>query len=228
MCCSSCDLKDKTVAGWLKCKKQSENSIKAFWEILVIGALNTTIEKASAEIFSEVLKTIFLTGNKSATILLPNVGLTQLYVNDAERFINQRNGIINLSEKVIGFEANKNAITKLITNKNSYENFDYVVFAIPPFALEKVALESNQCLAIPKFRYSPIINVHFWLKENPFEEKFYGLIDSKIHWVFNHGYHITLTSSAADDLILLEEGEIKNFFFRVGKIFPYIPQRNCC
>lgn len=221
MCCSSCDLKEKTVAEWLKCKKQSENSIKAFWEILVVGALNTTIEKASAEIFSEVLKTIFLTGNKSATILLPNVGLTQLYVDDAVRYINRRNGIIILSEKVIGFEVNENAITKLITNKNSYENFDYVVFAIPPYALEKVVLESNQCLAIPKFRYSPIINVHFWLKENPFEEKFYGLIDSKIHWVFNHGHHITLTSSAADDLILLEEGEIKKLFSsELEKYFP--------
>lgn len=221
ICCDSCDLKDKTVAEWLKCKKQSENSIKSFWGILVVGALNTTIEKSSAEIFSEILKTIFLTGNKSATILLPNVGLTQLYINDAVRFINQRNGKVIVSEKVVGFEMNGNTITKLITNKNSYENFDSVIFAIPPFALEKVILESNQFLTIPKFEYSPIINVHLWLKENPFEEKFYGLIDSKIHWVFNHGAHVTLTSSAADDLILLEEGEIKRLFCsELEKYFP--------
>ena len=48
MSCNSCDLKDKTVKEWLECKRQSENSMESFWEILVAGTLNTTIEKASA------------------------------------------------------------------------------------------------------------------------------------------------------------------------------------
>lgn len=221
MCCSSCDLKDKTVAEWLKCKNQSENSIKAFWEILVVGALNTTIANASAEIFSEVLKTIFLTGNKSATILLPKVPLTQFYVDDAVRFIMLRNGIILQSEKVTRYEIKENVISKLISNKNSYEDFDYVVFALPAHSLERIVNASSQSFPIPKFHYSPIINVHFWLKDNPFEEKFYSLINSKIHWMFNHGSHITLTSSSADDLILFEEGEIKRLFYsELEKYFP--------
>lgn len=221
ICCASCDLKGKTVAEWLHCKKQSDNSIKSFWEVLVVGALNTTIEKSSAEIFSEILKTIFLTGNKSATILLPDVGLTQLFVDGAVRFINQSNGRILLSEKVTGIEVDENVITKLITSKNSYESFDTIVFGIPPYALERVVAESSGSLVVPKFQYSPIINVHFWLKENPFEEKFYSLIDSKIHWVFNNGTHITLTTSVADELIFMEESEINRLFSsELEKYFP--------
>lgn len=212
ICCASCDLKDKTVSQWLECKRQSRNSIKALWEILVAGALNTTVEKASAEMFSEVLKTIFLTGNKSASIVLPEVGLTQLYVDGTVEYINQRCGKIILGEKVISFEMNDKRITKIITSQNIYDDFDYVIFAIPAFAFQKVILQSNQKFDIPGLKYSPIINIHFWLKENPFVEKFYGLIDSKIHWVFNHGSHITLTTSAAGTFIGVDAQKIVDDF----------------
>ena len=221
ICCASCDLKDKSVSQWLRCKNQSENSVKAFWEILVVGALNTTIDKASAEIFSEILKIIFLTGNKSASILVPRVGLTELYVDDALNFILKKNGRIFLSERVTGLEMTGETVSTLVTNKNSYADFDAVVFAIPAYSLGRILNRTSQPIAVPEFQYSPIVNAHFWLKNNPFEEKFYSLIDSEIHWLFNHGSHITLTTSAADDIILLDESEIKRLFSsELEKYFP--------
>jgi squalene-associated FAD-dependent desaturase len=221
LCCYSCDLKDKTVSEWLRCKKQSDNSIKAFWEILVVGALNTTIESASAEIFEEVLERIFLTGNKSTAILLPKVGLTQLYIEDAVKFITNRNAKINLSEKVLQIVMEGNVITEIITDRNSYNDFDYVVAAIPTFVFDKIKIRSSQKLEFPDLRYSPIVNVHFWLKENPFKEEFYGLIDSKIHWVFNHGKHISLTTSSADILTKMDNEKIvDDFSSELEKYFP--------
>lgn len=221
ICCASCDLKDKTVSQWLECKRQSGNSIKSLWEILVVGALNTTVEKASAEMFSDVLKTIFLTGNKSASIILPKVGLTQLYVDDSVEYLHHRNGKIILGEKVVSYEMNGKRIAKIITSQNIYDDFDYVIFAIPAYAFQKVSLQSNQNFDIPELKYSPIINVHFWLKENPFAEKFYGFIDSKIHWVFNHGSHITLTTSAAGIFVGVEIQKIvDDFSYELEKYFP--------
>jgi len=210
MCCSSCDLKDKTIKEWLACKKQSENSIKTFWEILVVGALNTATEKSSAEIFSEVLKEIFLNGNKSARILIPEVGLTQLYIENAVKFITSRSGKINLSEKVIRIETLQNKVTKLITDKSFYDNFDFSIMAIPIYSLEKIENDFN--FILPVFQYSSIINVHLWLKENPFKEKFYGLINSKIHWLFSHNQHISLTTSNADNFISMDSSGIKRLF----------------
>ena len=219
--CYSCDLKDKTVSEWLKCKKQSDNSINAFWEILVVGALNTTAEIASAEIFEEVLERIFFTGNKSASILLPKVGLTQLYVEDAVQFIADRNAKINLSEKVIQIVMKENTVTEIITDRNSYNDFDYVVTAIPALALEKIKIISDQKFEFPDIQYSPIVNVHFWLKENPFQEEFYGLIDSQIHWLFNRGKHISLTTSSADILTKVENEKIVyEFSSELEKYFP--------
>ncbi|MFA7228785.1 MAG: hydroxysqualene dehydroxylase HpnE [Melioribacteraceae bacterium] len=221
VCCYSCDLKEKSVRQWLECKKQSDNSIRSLWEILVVGTLNTTIDKASAETFSEILKTIFLTGNSSATVILPAVGLTRLYCDDAAEFIKNRGGKIHLSEKAVGIETDGNRLTKLITEKCQYEEFDSVVFAIPAYALEKLVWNPGRKLAVPQFNYSPIVNVHLWLRENPFKEEFYGLIGSKIHWVFNHGRHITLMTSSADFLVGdSAEKIVENFVSELEKYFP--------
>ncbi|MCX6170935.1 MAG: hydroxysqualene dehydroxylase HpnE [Ignavibacteriales bacterium] len=221
LCCYSCDLKDKTVSEWLKCKNQSDNSIKAFWEILVVGAFNTTVEKASAEIFAEILKRIFLTGNNSAAILLPKAGLTQLYIEDSIKFITNRKAKINLSEKVIKIILEGNKITGIVTDRNTYNEFDFVISAVPAYALEKIDFLSNQKIEFPGLEYSPIVNVHLWLKENPFNEKFYGLIDSKIHWVFNHGKHISLTASSADILTKMENEKIVDEF--ISELERYFP-----
>lgn len=208
LCCYSCDLKDKTVKEWLECKKQSENSIKSFWKILVVGTLNTTCEKASAEIFSEILKRIFLNGNKAATIVLPKTSLEKFYLENANRFIKAKNGEIIFSDRVDRIEVKNNKIHKIVTENKSYSDFDFAIMAVPEYAVKKIMDNSNIRLNLPEFEYSSILNVHLWLKENPFKEKFYGFIDSKIHWLFNHGKHISLTTSSADNLINLENSEI--------------------
>ena len=213
MCCLDEDLRDKTVKEWLRCKKQSDDSVKNFWGILVVGALNTTIEKALAEMFAEVLKRIFLQGSEASAIVIPKTGLSQLFSNLACKFIETNHGQIILSEKVLEIEVSDKRITSVSTDKNVYKNFDVIILAVPTFALAKIQLTGTALqFNIPDLKFSPIVNIHLWLSENPFKEKFYGLIGSDIHWLFNHGKHITLMMSAADQIITLESSEIKRHF----------------
>lgn len=222
MCCESCDLKNKTILEWFECKKQTGNTIKSLWEILVVGIMNTTPEKASAELFNEVLKRIFLDGNEASTMIIPKVGLTELFADGAVDYITDKNGKIILSEKIISFETKENKIVKLYSDKKHYENFDAVILAIPTYAAEKIySVGNNTKLEIPQLAYSPILNVHIWLKQNPFREKFYGLVGSKVHWLFNHGKHISITTSAAEELIGIENNEIKRqICSEIEKYFP--------
>jgi squalene-associated FAD-dependent desaturase len=221
LCDYSDNLKTKTVKEWLDSKNQSENNNKAFWDIIIAGALNTTSEKASAELFSEILKQIFLTDNASSVIIIPDMGMSDLYIDNAVNFISTRKGIINLNEKVIAVLTENDKIVKIETNKNIYEDFDFLVIAIPTYAIEKIDFLNSIKPNIPKLNYSPILNVHFWLNVNPFKEKFYGLIDSKIHWLFNHGNHISMTASSADELIGFENDDIKTIFLsEIEKFFP--------
>jgi squalene-associated FAD-dependent desaturase len=189
-----------TVRKWLEKEGQNEQIRKAFWDFIAIGALNTSIEKASAKIFSDVLKKIFFRGNKATTIILPRYGLTETYCNDAVKFIEAKGGKVNLSEQVLEIKVKNNLAGEIVTSKRIIKDFDFVISSVPLFALKKI-LEDEIISPQFDFTYSSILTVHIWLKENTLKEDFYGLIDSPIHWVFNHGNHITLVRSDADEII---------------------------
>jgi hydroxysqualene dehydroxylase len=211
MCCFERDLKELSVAEWFKSEHQSSNAIKSFWKIIVVGALNTSMEKASAEIFAEILERMFLQGNFASTILLPNTNLSELFCKPAQNFLESRNNNVILSRRVSGLKSANRLITVVESDGEVLNDFDAVVFAVPPYALQKI-FGDNFPMQVPDLKYSPIINVHLWLSSNPFTKRFYGLIDSDVHWLFNHGKHISLTSSSADKLIPLESDEIKRHF----------------
>ncbi len=193
------ELSKLTVYQWLTLENQNENIQKAFWNILAVGALNTNTKHSSAKTFADVLKQIFFKGNKAASIILPKEGLTETYCLDAKRFIEKNNGTITTSEQANKFVFQKNKIHKIVTSKRIIEDFDYVISAVPLYALEKLVDDSSLYNNL-KLEYSSILSIHIWLHKNNLEKTFYGLINSRLHWIFKHGSHLTLVISDANEL----------------------------
>ncbi len=203
-------LRKISVEQWLKREKQSSNTINSFWEILCIGALNTSLAEASALVFYDILMQVFFNGNFAATIVLPKYGLNESIINPASSFILKNGGKIIFSETIKEVVVNNQKIVAIKSVKNLYENFDFVISAIPLYALEKII--SKEILEIDlELNYSTIINIHIWLNENNLLEKFYGLLNSPLHWVFIKGKHINIVISYADYLADKSKEEILNF-----------------
>ena len=203
-----------TTLELLKKFNQTENSIKSFWEIIHVGTLNTELKLSSAELFIRILKTIFFTGNHSTKIVLPKFGLSKVFIENAVSFLERNGSEIYLSERVTDFEINEGSIKKVVTNKREIVNFDKVVLSVPQFALNKFDSITESLNIDFELKYSPILSVHIWLNENPFNEKFYGLIDSDIHWIFNHNKHVTLVTSSAERFMNQSEDEISEKFIK--------------
>ncbi len=196
-----------TVYDWLVKEEQDEQVMEAFWKILAIGALNTNIKNASAKMFVDILKEIFLNGNFAATILLPKYGLSETYCKPAKSFIEKNGGSVNLSSQVTELICSETNIEKVVTKEKVYDDFDFVISAIPHFALEKIITDES-IIKNPGLSYSSILNIHIWLKENPLTKNFYGLIGSPVHWIFNKGTHLNLVISDADDYIEKNDEEL--------------------
>ncbi len=208
---SSKNLKNLSVYEWLEKGNQNDRINEAFWKILAVGALNTNIHKASAEIFSYILKEIFLNGNKSASIILPKYGLSETYCEAARIFLEKNGGRIILSERVLELKFKDFKVIEIITDKRNIFEFDYLISAIPLFALKNIKSEIDFATDL-ELSYSSILSIHIWLKENNFDELFYGLINSKLHWIFNHNDHVTLVISDADKYIEKSKEEIFKIF----------------
>ncbi len=199
-------LKGLTVEEWLFRENQSENLRKSFWEIVCVGALNSSTKKASAELFASILKKMFLHGNEASTLIIPKLGLSETYCKPAEEFLLKNETSISFSENVLELVIQNNSVKKIITSKREIEDFDYLISAVPLPALKKFYTDNE--LAKINLENSCIVSIHIWLKENYLNEKFYGLIDSSVHWIFNHGDHITLVISDANYLVDKEKEEI--------------------
>ncbi|MGB5289294.1 MAG: FAD-dependent oxidoreductase, partial [Ignavibacteriaceae bacterium] len=186
---SASKLSQLNINEWLAKENQSKNVQDAFWRILAVGALNTGLEKASAKIFVDILRQIFLTGKKAATIILPKYGLSESYCKISEEFINNHGGEIISSTTVNKLVLKSDMVSEIHTSNKTFTDFDFVLSAIPAFALSRI-IDNELQINIPEFSFSSILNIHLWMKDKSFPEGFYGLINSPIHWVFNKTTHL--------------------------------------
>ena len=217
-----------TVNEWLEKENQSLETQNAFWKILAVGALNTSIEKASAKIFIDILKQIFLDGSNASAIILPKYGLSESYCKNAEEYIVKSGGEISLSESVEKIIFKDEHAIEIHSSKKIYSDFDSIVSTFPSFALKRIIGEESRFFT-PDFQYSSILNIHLWLKENKIPEGFFGLINSPLHWVFNKGSHLNIVISDADELVnksdeeLIEmvKDEMKKFFLLEPEVISY-------
>jgi hydroxysqualene dehydroxylase len=212
-------LKSISVFDWLERNNQTENAIKMFWEILCVGALNTDIHKASSRVFHTILMKIFFTGNFSSTIIIPKFGLSESIVKPSEEFIKKNGGKINASESVNEIVIANGNIIELKTDKSSYKDFDFVISTIPLFSLVKI-IDPVQLDINLNLTYSTILNIHIWIDNLLLAEKFYGLLNSPLHWIFVKDNHVNIVISNADYLVEKSKEEV--FGFAVDELKKFI------
>lgn len=193
---------DLNIEEWLELTGTNTITKNRLWDFISIGALNTLPAKASAKMFRRILRLIFLEGNFSSTIIIPGEGLSQLFVGPAVNYLKQNKATVLASERLNSIKTEHNKVVKVETNKRIYEDFDYFISALPLHQLVKIkGFEYYLSNLETELDYNSIVTTHVWLNNNHLKKKFYGLIDSKIHWVFNHNDYLTTVTSAADSLI---------------------------
>lgn len=188
--------------AWLKKEGITENSVKRFFEILGISALNATLKESSASVFRRILKEIFFGIEGSERIIIPSVGLSQMYCEPAVAYLKERGNEVLVSKPLDAIVHDGVMVRQLKSGEDEYNDFDAVILAVPPYALPKI--KGAEFLLDPVFQsfiYAPIISAHLFLGKNFLEKPFYALHKSPIHWVFNHGNRLTLVVSAAYDIV---------------------------
>ncbi len=205
---------------WLNLKLQSNYIVEVFWKPLIISIFNSDINQVPVKTLRLVLKELFLSGVHGFQFVVPKVPLSKLFVEPSINYLTNKGSNIYLSERVESIVIENNSIKEVVTNRRIIEDYDKIIFAIPTYALSKIV--KNELFE--QVKYSPIISAHFKLNKNIFTENFYSVINSPIHWIFNKGSYISITTSAADSIIDFTEEEISNIY--IDEICKYFPEFN--
>lgn len=153
---------DMTVAELLARHGQDADLSFKLWEPLCIAALNTPINKASAQVLLNVLRDALNRSRADSDMLLPRVDFTALFPQRAASYIEQRGGKVFISCGVEAIIPTDDGIELATASGNM--RFSHVVCAAPPTVAAKLlrplaALE-NTVAQIDSLEHQPIYTLY--------------------------------------------------------------------
>lgn len=214
-------LPDGNFAHWLAARGQSARVIERFWDFLVLPTLNCRSGQAGVRDALFLLQEAFLASPTSSAVGLSAVGLSDLHVTPAVRYIEERGGHLRTGERIRQFQCEGDRLSAVVTDEARFA-FDAYVCALPPWDLTPLLppelSEQPPFAWLSAFQSSPIINLHLWFAQPVVGFAFAAFTGNELQWVFNRskldadpesaGQHLVLSLSGAGGLMSLGKQEL--------------------
>jgi squalene-associated FAD-dependent desaturase len=206
----------ETVDRWLDRIGQSHGARRGFWHPLTRAVLNDEPATASAKMLEAVLREAFFGGPQDGRLGLSRVGLSELYADDAARFVEARGGRVVTAAPVEKLLVEDRVARGVVLRDGSQLVADAVLAAVPPQALYDLVpaeLRHGETFfdGLRALKPSPIVSCHLWFDRLLCHDELLGLVDRPIHWIFNRNRfstvsdpqrsHLSCVVSAAHELI---------------------------
>ena len=152
---------DCSVSELLERFEQTPRLIALMWRPLCLAALNTPPERASAQVFLNVLRDSLGAKRAASDMLLPRVDLSELFPKHAARFIQQHQGTVYTGThlKSLCHEGKRWWLEITGDDLDAVQAFDKVVLATPPWqtaALLDGLADTEQLQQLHNLQYEPI------------------------------------------------------------------------
>jgi hydroxysqualene dehydroxylase len=204
----------ETVAAWLDRHRQRGRLREWLWEPLAVAALNQSPEDAAAAPFLRVLGQLFGPDPADASMVLPVKPLDEMYALPAQRYLEARGGEVR-THALARVHVRGSRIVKLEARGDEI-HADAVIVAVPWFALSTLFAGDTSSLTrllanAAQLESKAIVTVNLWYDRQVMDDLFVGLPGRAMQWVFDkrqvfgeRASHLSLVSSGADDLVLLD------------------------
>ena len=206
---------DATVAAVLG----SGTLYRRLLEPLAIAALNTRPEHGLASLLAAVMRETLLRGGRACVPSFPRTGMSESFVDPALDWLRARGAVLHLGRRVAALHRDAERVTAIATSdgEQAVGPDDAVVLAVPAW----VASELLPGLRAPD-HHEAILNVHFRLDDRlrPGLDLggFVGLIGGTAEWVFAKPGVLSVTISAASEMVDLPADTI------AAKVWPEVRQ----
>ncbi|OYT72077.1 MAG: hypothetical protein CFK52_06190 [Chloracidobacterium sp. CP2_5A] len=183
---------EATVADWLRECRQSPRMRERFWDPLVIATLNEPPERAAATLLMRVLHQGFGGSFDDSKMVVSTVGLSELYVEQARRFLEARGGAVRLQSSVKALQVERGRFRGVALTNGESVAAEACISSAPPQDVAKYAGALAPTAA--HLTSSPIVSVNLWFDRPIFDAPFVGLIGTTMQWAFDKRAFTTPTS----------------------------------
>lgn len=229
---------DCSVKSLLVENQQSPAVIQAIWEPLCLGALNTQIHEASAQIFLRTLSYSFSHTRIDSDLLLTKKDLGAIFPEPASDYIETHGGSVRLGQRVTHLNIMSNSLTG-VTLADSRIKSKHVILATPskitrelidPFPLLQTAAKQinhiqHRPICTAYLQYPNNIKMGRWLR---------GSLGTKTQWIFDrrlygqNGLMSVVISSDGEHMDWDNEKFCDVIQNELANLFPRWPQPLSC
>lgn len=230
-------LDDESFEAWLKKHFHTKAAIDKFWNVILVSALNETIEKISAKYAFKTFRESFLKNREAYHMGIPGATLNDLYSGPACEYLKAKGVEILFQKKASSLEYQGKSLSAVSFTDGSQISSDYFILAIPFEDLKQILPEVMEfqpiSASLEKLETSPITGIHLYFDRPVTELDHAVLLDSPIQWMFNktknydRGHsteqYIQLVVSASRELIEMDKNQIVQLSLReLERFFPAV------
>ncbi|WP_417071264.1 hydroxysqualene dehydroxylase HpnE [Niveibacterium terrae] len=181
---------DYSVTALLQLTAQTEKLCRLIWEPLCLATLNTPAERASAQVFANVLRDSLASSASASELLLPRVDLTELLPTPASLYLLRRGHTVHFSTRIRSIRPEGERFW--LDGAPGEALFSHVVIATAPWQVAALTAEfselarlreqlgalSHEAITTVYLRYEPALRM---------PKPMIGLDGRFLQWVFDRG-----------------------------------------
>ncbi len=192
--------RDRGTTQWLHECGQTPQVVRRVWRPLALAALNTPLDRASAQIFANVLRDSLGAASAASEMWVPRADLSALFPEAVERYVVARGGNVRRDARIERVERDARSDGFRLQLRNEPEQMlevDAVVYAAAPTYLAHIAGHIEPLHAVletvARFEHEPIYTVYLKYAATVCVPRgFSALLDDPAkrryaQWVFDRG-----------------------------------------
>jgi squalene-associated FAD-dependent desaturase len=189
---------NESIEQWLKRTRQTELSIRHFWNPILMATLNDRVAHCSTRYAGKVFHELFIKSSTGGRLGIPTVPLSEFYMA-AARLIESCGGTLQLRASVEAITQEQNGRWRVNVADTSYIA-DSIILALPFEQTQKllpavrldeqyagIALNTRDELELKMARqvHSPFTSILLWFDREISDLDHAWLLDTTIEWFFH-------------------------------------------
>ena len=225
---------DPPLRDWLLAHGQSVRTIERYWGLVLVSALNETVDNLGLKYARKVFRDGFLRHRDGFLVYVPSVPLGKFYGEELRDWLTHHDVQLRENASVRQVHVDERSVTRLTLRDGEEMTADWYVLAVPfdratALLPEELVAREPYFGKIRNLSPSPITSVHLWFDRAVLSLPHVVLVDSLGQWVFNRGevnpgeFYLQVVVSAAEVLKGAGREEIQlRIVEELGGIFPSV------
>jgi squalene-associated FAD-dependent desaturase len=211
---------DPPFRDWLRRHRQTTRTIRRFWAVVLVSALNEDPERVGLRYARKVFVDGFLRHRRGFEVELPRAPLGRLYGKELLAWFDEHQVRLMLGRGARRLIVDDGGVRGVELRDGAVVEADWYVAAVP-FDRLLALVPPETVEAYPYFsrlnnlETSPITSVHLWFDRPVTRLPHAVLLDGAGHWLFNRGesapgeHYLQVVVSAARELRRLGHAEVQ-------------------